>query len=125
MTSTSLAPTVPGRVVGAGYAADSLTGSTDLSTETTHLIVMATDISNRVREIARHRDSDESSIIEQALERGLDDLWEDVVVARYLDGELSREEAVAEVGPEPVERADAASDAVDADIEWAFDEDSA
>ncbi|QPV64767.1 hypothetical protein I7X12_09255 [Halosimplex litoreum] len=86
---------------------------------------MGTDISNRVREIARHRDADESSVIEQALERGLDDLWEDVVVARYLDGELPREEAVAEVGEAPVERADAARDAVDEDIEWAFGEDAA
>lgn len=86
---------------------------------------MGTDISNRVREIARYRDADESSVIEQALERGLDDLWEDVVIARYLDGELAREEAVAKVGLEAVERADAASDAVDADIEWAFGEDAA
>lgn len=86
---------------------------------------MATDISNRVREIARHRGSDESSVIEQALERGLDDLWEDVVIARYLDGEISREEAVSEVGRDPIDRADRASDAVDDDIEWAFGEDTA
>lgn len=86
---------------------------------------MATDISNRVREIARHHDSDESSVIEQALERGLEDLWEEVVLTRYLDGELSREEAIAEVGRDPVERADAASDAVDEDIAWALGEDSA
>lgn len=86
---------------------------------------MGVDISDRVREIARHRGSDESSVIEQALERGLDDLWEDVVLARYLDGDLTREEAVAEVGKAAVERADAASDAVDEDIRWAFDEESA
>lgn len=86
---------------------------------------MATDISNRVREIARHREDDESSVIEQALERGLDDLWEEVVIARYLDGNLGREEAVDEVGREAVERADAASKAVDEDIEWAFGEDTA
>jgi len=86
---------------------------------------MATDISNRVREIARYRDSDESAVIEQALERGLEDLWRDVVVARYLDGQIDRETAIEEVGREAVERADAASDAVDADIEWAFGEESA
>jgi hypothetical protein len=86
---------------------------------------MATDISNRVREIARYRDSDESAVIEQALERGLEDLWRDVVVARYLDGKIDRETAIEEVGRDVVDRADAASDAVDADIEWAFGEESA
>jgi hypothetical protein len=84
--------------------------------------MMATDISSRVREIARHRGTDESAVIEQALERGLDDLWRDVVVARYLDGELDRETAIEEVGVEAIERADAASDAVDEDIDWALGE---
>lgn len=86
---------------------------------------MATDISNRVREIAHFRDSEESEVIEQALERGLEDLWRDVVIARYLEGELDRGLAVEEVGPEAVERADAASDAVDEDVAWAFGEESA
>lgn len=86
---------------------------------------MTTDISNRVREIARYRDSEESAVIEQALERGLEDLWRDVVVARYLDGKIDRETAIEEVGRDVVDRADAASDAVDADIEWAFGEESA
>lgn len=87
--------------------------------------MMATDISNRVREIARYRDSDESAVIEQALERGLEDLWRDVILTRYLDGELDRETAIEEVGREAVERVDAASDAVDDDIDWAFGEKSA
>jgi predicted transcriptional regulator len=85
---------------------------------------MATDISNRVREIARYRDSAESEVIERALERGLEDLWRDVVVTRYLEGEIDRETAVEEVGHDVVDRADAASDAVDTDVDWALGEES-
>lgn len=85
---------------------------------------MATDISNRVREIARYCDSAESEVIERALERGLEDLWCDVVVTRYLGGEIDRETAVEEVGHDIVDRADAASEAVDADVEWALGEES-
>ncbi|GAB3423168.1 hypothetical protein GCM10027435_28750 [Haloparvum alkalitolerans] len=51
---------------------------------------MAAESSDRVREIAEVRSLAESELSEQALERGLDDLWEGIVLARYLDGEIDR-----------------------------------
>ncbi|MEF8870733.1 MAG: hypothetical protein V5A41_03790 [Haloarculaceae archaeon] len=55
---------------------------------------MAAEISDRVREIAEARGLPESEVFERALERGLENLWEDLVLAQYLDGELDREEVI-------------------------------
>lgn len=79
---------------------------------------MAAEISDRVREIAKARDLPESEVFEQALERGLETLWEDVVLAAYLDGELGRDEAIARVGRTKVERAERERDVVEQDIDW-------
>jgi predicted transcriptional regulator len=79
---------------------------------------MAADLSDRVREIAQARDVSESEVFERALERGLEDLWENVVLGQYLDGEIDREEAVARVGRAKVERAERERDIVEDDVEW-------
>lgn len=74
---------------------------------------MGAEVSERVRKIARHRDLDESEIIQQAVEQGLVDLWRDVVIDRYLAGDLSREEAVEELGPDVIRDVDRAKTAVE------------
>ncbi|ELY58742.1 hypothetical protein [Natronolimnohabitans innermongolicus] len=79
---------------------------------------MAAEVSERVREIARHRDLDESEIIQQAVEQGLEDLWRDVVVDRYLAGEIEREAALEELGSERLREIERAKAAVESDIEW-------
>ena len=79
---------------------------------------MATDISERVQEIARARDLAELAVLEQALERGVDDLWRDVVLSLYFDGELDREEAVDQVGRTTVERAEREREIVEEDVDW-------
>ena len=54
---------------------------------------MAAEIPDRVREIAEARDLPESEVFEQALERGLEDLWEDLVRAQCFgsDAETRRD----------------------------------
>ncbi|MFD1685694.1 hypothetical protein [Halobellus litoreus] len=79
---------------------------------------MAAEISDRVREIAEARGLPESEVLERALERGLEDLWEDLVLARYIDGELDREEAVERVGRTKVERVERERDLVEEDVDW-------
>ena len=79
---------------------------------------MATELSDRVREIAERRGVPESEVFEQALERGLEELWEELVLAEYLDGELGREEAIERVGRAKVERADREREVVESDVEW-------
>mgnify|MGYP000058221033 FL=1 len=79
---------------------------------------MAAEISDRVREIAEARGLPESKVFERALERGLEDLWEDLVLAQYLDGELDREEAIEHVGRTKVERAEREHEVVEEDVDW-------
>lgn len=79
---------------------------------------MATDISEQVREIANARDLPESEVFEQALERGIEDLWRDLVLSMYFDGELNREEAVERVGRTTVERAERERAVVEEDVNW-------
>jgi predicted transcriptional regulator len=79
---------------------------------------MTTDVSDRVQEIARYRDSEESYIIQQAVETGVEDLWRDVVISKYIAGDLTREEAIEAVGHDVIRRVDRAKVAIEDDIEW-------
>lgn len=79
---------------------------------------MAAEISDRVREIAKATDLPESQVFERALERGLETLWTDVVLKRYLSGEIDREEAIEHVGRPKVERAEQEQRVVEEDIVW-------
>ena len=60
----------------------------------------------------------ESEVFEQALERGLEALWKDLVLTRYLDGEIDREAAVERVGRSAVERAEQEAQIVEDDVSW-------
>jgi len=79
---------------------------------------MSAEISDRVREIAEARGLPESKVFERALERGLKDLWEDLVLAQYLDGGLDREEAIEYFGRTKVERAERERELVEEDVDW-------
>lgn len=79
---------------------------------------MAAEISDRVREIADARGLPESEVFEMALERGVEELWEDVVLARYFDGELSREDAIDLVGRDKLVRAEREYETVEEDVDW-------
>lgn len=79
---------------------------------------MAADISERVREVAEARGVPESEVFERAFERGLDVPWEDVVLSKYLDGELGRGAAIERVGLTKVDRAERERDLVEQDVDW-------
>lgn len=79
---------------------------------------MAAEISDRVREIAEARGLPESAVFEEALERGVEALWEEVVLSRYFDEEIEREEAAELVGDATVERAEQERKLVEEDVDW-------
>mgnify|MGYP001104959990 CR=1 FL=1 len=79
---------------------------------------MAAEISDRVREIADAQGPPESEVLEMALERGVEALWEDVVLGRYFDGGLSREEAIDLVGRDKLVRAEREYETVEEDVDW-------
>jgi len=83
---------------------------------------MATDVSDRVREITRYRETDESAVIQVAVETGVETLWRDVVVSKYLNGDISREAACDQLGVDVINRVDQAKGAIHEDIEWGLDE---
>lgn len=82
---------------------------------------MAVDRTERVQEIAEARDVPESEVLERALERGVEDLWHELVVTRYLADELSREEAVELVGKDRIKRAEREVQAIEEDVRWGLD----
>ena len=57
-------------------------------------------------------------MFERALERGLEALWEDLVLAQYLAGDLDRAAAIDRVGRATVERADRERSLVEDDTDW-------
>ncbi|ELZ15677.1 MULTISPECIES: hypothetical protein [Halobacteriales] len=79
---------------------------------------MATDLTERVQEIAEARDVAESEILEQALERGVEDLWIDLVLSRYVNDEIDRETAIDLVGRDRVKRAERELQVVEDDVQW-------
>jgi hypothetical protein len=79
---------------------------------------MSAEISDRVREIAAARELSESEVFERAHERGLEALWEDLVLAQYLAGDLDRAAAIDRVGRATVERADRERSVVEDDVDW-------
>ncbi|MFC6731817.1 MULTISPECIES: ribbon-helix-helix protein, CopG family [unclassified Haladaptatus] len=79
---------------------------------------MVTDLTERVQEIAKARGIPESEILEQALERGVEDLWIDLVLSRYLSEEIDRETAIELVGRDRVKRAERELEAVSDDVRW-------
>lgn len=78
-----------------------------------------TEFMERVEEIAHDRKVSESHVLEEAIEYGVKELWKKDVLAKYVRGELSREEAIDKVGLELVKKADKELEAVEEDIEWA------
>ncbi|KTG07682.1 hypothetical protein AUR64_02240 [Haloprofundus marisrubri] len=79
---------------------------------------MATDLTERVQEIAEARDIPESEILEQALERGVEDLWADLVLLRHINDEIDRGIAIELVGRDRVKRAERELQAVEDDVRW-------
>ena len=79
---------------------------------------MATDLTKRVQEISEARGIPESEILEQALERGVEDLWTDLVLSQYVNGEINRGRAVELVGRDRVKQTDRELEAVEDDVRW-------
>jgi hypothetical protein len=61
---------------------------------------------------------DGSAIVQLAVETGVETLYQDVIVDRYLADEIAREEAVEQLGVEVVEEVESALDAVEQDVKW-------
>lgn len=75
-------------------------------------------VSDRVRELAEYHDMEESVVIQQAVEAGIETLYRDIIVSRYLSDEITRDEAIEQLGVEVVEKVETARDPVEDDVKW-------
>ena len=75
-------------------------------------------VSERVRELAEHHDIDESEVFQRALETGVERLYRDLLVSRYLAEEISLERAVEALGADVVDDVDSAREAIEDDVAW-------
>ncbi|WP_435361590.1 hypothetical protein [Haloarchaeobius sp. DFWS5] len=79
---------------------------------------MATELTERVQEIAASKGVPESETLKRALERGVEALWADLVLSRYISDEIDREKAIELVGRAHVKRAERELDAVEDGVRW-------
>lgn len=70
--------------------------------------------------LTRVTQMDETEVFERATEVGLQQMWREVMLERYLRGDISREEAVQEVGLDWVDMAERQWRAAQEDIQWAL-----
>ncbi|MEJ5239981.1 MAG: hypothetical protein WHS87_02120 [Anaerolineales bacterium] len=62
----------------------------------------------------------DAEVLALAVESGVRHLWRDVLLGKYLRGELTREEAIDAVGIDWVELAERQKAAMEADLAWAL-----
>lgn len=78
------------------------------------------DLATRLRTLARETCRPEAEVMAQAFEVGLRQLWREWALARYLRGEMSREQAIEAAGIDWVELAERQRKAVEEDLAWAL-----
>jgi hypothetical protein len=71
--------------------------------------------------LAREANKAEAEVIAAALETGLRQPWRERALARYLRGQISRDEAIGVAGIDWVEMAERQRDAMREDTTWALE----
>jgi hypothetical protein len=70
--------------------------------------------------LVRNTQKTETELVAMAFKTGLRQLWREQVLARYLQGAISREEAIQQVGIDWVDLAERQHAAMLEDVEWAM-----
>lgn len=70
--------------------------------------------------VARRTGLSDVEVLSRAMDEGMSALYRDAVSDAYLRGQLTREEAVRELGPDAVEELDFATASVESDVRWAL-----
>ena len=76
------------------------------------------DLAKKIDSLSHEKNLSESQVIEEALEYGLNEMWIESILSKYLKGEIDREEAVKLVGLDRVKRAEKEIEIVKEDVEW-------
>lgn len=78
------------------------------------------DTLKRLEQLSNETGLSEDEVIAKAVQSGIRQLWRERTLAAYLNGDLSREEAIDQVGIDWVELADRQRDAMQEDLAWAL-----
>ena len=73
-----------------------------------------------LEKLARETNRPESEVIARAIDSGVRQLWRERVLGQWLKGEITREDAIDEVGIDLVELAERQQKAILEDVAWAF-----
>ena len=68
--------------------------------------------------VAAQHQQDETSILAQAFREGIQVLYRDALIEAYLAGNITREDALKELGPELLEEIEYQRDALQRDVAW-------
>ena len=78
------------------------------------------DTLKRLAQLSAETGLSDDQVIAKALQSGIRQLWRERTLAAYLNDEISREEAVDQVGIDWVELAERQRDAMEEDLAWAL-----
>jgi len=79
---------------------------------------MQNTVVNQLEEVARLRHEKPQEVIAQALEIGLAKMWQDGLLEKYLDRQISRKKAIQLLGLELVRLAEQQDKLVQEDVKW-------
>ena len=79
-------------------------------------------VTTYLQRLVQETQKSEAEVITQAIESGLRQLWRERVLACFLRGELSREEAIEAVGIDWVDLAERQHAAMLEDLDWALND---
>ena len=80
--------------------------------------MLKTQLSREVDFVVKQRGLDETTVLAQAIREGVHKLYQDAITEGYLAGNISREQAIQELGFETVEDIDYQRDAFARDVAW-------
>ena len=72
--------------------------------------------------LSRETDKSESEVMTIAFQKGVQQMWRERILGRYLQKEITRDEAIETVGVDWVELAERQHEAMMEDIKWAMGE---
>jgi stage III sporulation protein SpoIIIAA len=79
---------------------------------------MKTKIAEQIEAIKTETGTDEAVLLAEAMRRGVQLMYQEQMVSKYLEGRLKRGTLIRLIGQEAVEEMDERKQAIDEDFDW-------
>jgi hypothetical protein len=80
--------------------------------------MLVPQLSREMEFVVKYRGLDETTILAQAIREGVHQLYRETIIEGYLSGNISREDAVKELGPETIADVEYQREAFARDVAW-------